>query len=46
MKDSFSLADSKLEVCQERVLPYKNPSWVWSKAINKVMIVINNPFYK
>ena len=25
---------------------YQNPSWVWCKAINKVIIVINSPIYK
>ena len=50
MKDGFSLADSKLELYKEKVLSlqhlkkYKNPSWVWCKATNKVMIVINSPF--
>ena len=52
MKDGFLLADSKLEVYQEWVLllkhlkKYQNPSWVWCKAINKVIIVINSPIYK
>ena len=25
---------------------YENSSWVWCKAINKVIIVINSPIYK
>ena len=52
MKDDFLLADSKSEVCHERVLllqhlkKYQIPSWVWCKAINQVKIIINSPIYK
>ena len=52
IENGFLLADSKLEVCQGRVLlfyhlkKYQNPSWVRYKAINKVVIVIDSPIYK
>ena len=35
-----------MSVALEASKKYQNPSWVWCKAINKVIIVVNSPIYK